>query len=140
MAKVYSGGKAVTDPWDREEEIRKFPDKEAEWIWTSENPDKSVPSGKITLSKSFFALPGLADVYSTCDNAEKVYLNGQKIIEGKNWRNVKSNTVLLLPMNKIRVEAENYKGGTPAGLLLTVKRKLLGNVIVHSDTSWSGEK
>jgi len=138
MAKVYSGGKAVTDPWDTEEEIRKFPDKKAEWIWTSENPDEGAPAEKITLSKSFFALPGIADVYSTCDNAEKVYLNGQKIIENDDWRKVKSSSVFLLPMNKIKVEAENTSG--PAGLLLTVKRKLLRNVIVHSDTSWSGEK
>jgi len=138
MAKVYSGGKAVTDPWKKAEEIRKFPDKKAEWIWTSENPDESAPIGKVTLSKSFFALPGIADVYSTCDNAEKVFLNGRKIIESDNWRDVKSRSVFLLPMNKIEVKAEN--GWGPAGLLLTVKRKLLGNVIIHSDTSWSGEK
>jgi len=138
MAKVYSGGKAVTDPWKRAEEIRKFPDKKAEWIWTSENSDEGAPVGKTTLSKSFFALPGIADVYSTCDNMEKVYLNGQKVIESDNWRKVKSSSVFLLPMNKIKVEAENTGG--PAGLLLTVKRKLLGNVIVHSDTSWSEEK
>jgi len=138
MAKVYSGGKAVSDPWKRAEEIKKFPDKKAEWIWTSENPDESAPAGKITLSKSFFAFPGVADVYSTCDDIEKVYFNGRKIIEGKGWEDVKSSSVFLLPVNKIKVEAENIGG--PAGLLLTVKRKLLGNVIVHSDTSWSGEK
>jgi len=72
MAKVYSGGKAVSDPWKEQEEIREFPDKEAEWIWTSENPDEGAPGGKITLSKSFLAFPGMANIYSTCDNIEKV--------------------------------------------------------------------
>jgi len=138
MAKVYSGGKAVTNPWKRAEEIREFPDKKAEWIWTSENPNEGAPAGKITLSKSFLALPGIADVYSTCDDMEKVFFNGKKIIESSEWKDVKSATVFLLPRNKIRVEAENLKRA--AGLLLTVKRKLLGNVLVHSDTSWSGEK
>jgi len=135
---VYSRGKAVTSPWKRFEEIRKFPDKNAEWIWASEKGEPKAPVGKITLSKSFFALPGIADVYSTCDNVEKVFFNGRKIIESDDWRDVKSSRVFLLPLNEIRVEAENTGGG--AGMLLTVMRKVLRNVVVHSDTSWSGEK
>jgi len=144
-----------TNPWgdarwigdDTEPEPMAAPDiSKAFWVW-SEKPDAGGNSrlGFATFRK-VFELPndGIAHAFSafTGDNFHKVFVNGQKVGEGTNFKSapVVDIAKLLKPgRNLIAVEVENTGDApNPAGLLgaLNVQFKNSPEVNLVSDGSW----
>src|SRR5690349_21228626 len=61
---------------------------EAQWIWYPEENLKKAPASTRYFRKIFEAPDELesASVAITCDDEYILYLNGQKVAEGSNWK------------------------------------------------------
>lgn len=92
-----------------------------------EIPKKSIQNAKVLIS---------------VDNAYKLYINGDKVSEGTDWRKVDKLDVspyLKSGKNSIAIEGENEGAiGNPAGILFSMKiRYQSGDELqIDSDTSW----
>jgi len=121
----------------------------AQRIWHEEisfNRTVLPAPGKRYFRKSF-QLPNKpienAKVLISVDHAYVLYINGEKVSEGNNWRKVDKIEVsqyLKIGQNTIAVEGENEgKIGNPAGVLFSmqVNYKSGDTLQIDSDRSWT---
>jgi hypothetical protein len=118
----------------------------SQWIWGSSAADgKTPPADETILLRATWNLadtPASGAAILTCDNEFILYLNGRKIIEGKNW-----NQITAVPLhdklkkgpNQIVIMAKNAgKGPNAAGLYFQAQAKLANGTesTLGSDSSW----
>src|SRR3954447_9965755 len=65
--------------------------EDMQWIWRPAQPiDKKAPSGDVYFRKSFpLGQPESGEVQISCDDAYELYVNGRKVGENDNWREMK---------------------------------------------------
>jgi len=114
---------------------------EALWIWAPVQDKDNVPVGPCYFRKTFdITAVELAMCQITCDDQYELFVNGQLVGSGNDWRLVKSYDIakfLVNGRNVISVKAENTTGGT-AGMVarVTVRRRGSTDVSYDSNTSW----
>jgi putative heme-binding domain-containing protein len=112
------------------------------WIWTPAQPiDKKAPAGDVYFRKSFpLGQPESGEVQISCDDAYELYVNGRKVADSDNWREMKKYDILkyLTPgRNTVAVKATNKEMGA-AGLVASVVVKEAGgtHVAYNTDGTW----
>jgi alpha-L-rhamnosidase len=121
---------------------------DAVWIWTTENAQRSAPSGKATFRKTFDIPAGMkisqAEFAFTADNEFTAYLNGTEIGHGMNFHiaTVINVTKTVKPgRNVLSFHAVNHGDApNPAGLLgvLRIQPEQGDAVLVKTDNTWKG--
>ncbi len=115
--------------------------REAEWIWSPAYEKELAPAGTCYFRKSFYmGAPEHGVVQIACDDGYELYVNGQHVGGGKNWKLLDEYDItkyLARGQNTIAVEAVNSERGS-AGLVARVAVKEKGNTHVdHStDDTW----
>ncbi|TWU30322.1 DUF7133 domain-containing protein [Bythopirellula polymerisocia] len=113
----------------------------AEWIWSPAHTRNEVPKGVCYFRKSFMlGDPEFGEVQITADNGFEVFVNGQQVGVGNDWRQLKvfEITKLLVPgRNSVAVRVTNTDGGS-AGLVGRVLVKETGGTYTNLPTndSW----
>ena len=111
----------------------------AVWIWKSATPEEKE---KVYFRREFQLPPNIASASVTiiCDDAHRLYVNGEKLGGGDGWNSPHSYDVMahLKPggRNLIAVEGRNERGN--AGLALRFRAKLKDGKNLHivSDSNW----
>ncbi len=115
--------------------------QEAEWIWAPPAADSSDSRDVVYFRKSFqMGVPEEGRIEITADEEFELYVNGELLGQGNNWRKLKAfelKPLLRTGRNVIAIKAVHRGNGT-AGLVARVAVKHQGNTYVsHStDTSW----
>lgn len=113
----------------------------AMWIWTPEHEAANVPAGPCFFRKTFqLANPEVGRIVITCDDAYELYVNGQRVGTGDDWRQLHVfdlKPFLTSGRNTIAVRAENFAAGA-AGLVAFVSVRQKGNTDVSysTDGTW----
>ena len=110
------------------------------WIWNDANATKAASGGRVFFRKSFelTELPTRALAVMTCDNEFMLFVNGQKVVESKEWSSPQALSLqpyLQKGMNVIAIEATNWpdaetkkglenKSPNPAGLAFSLAYQL----------------
>ena len=107
------------------------------WIWDQRNAATFAPLETIYLRKTITLKEALksAPSIATCDNEFTLFVNGRRVIEGKNWATPAKFNIAehLRPgRNVIAVQATNIAAGA-AGFILRAK---LGDTWLLSDDTW----
>jgi glucose/arabinose dehydrogenase len=108
--------------------------KEAEWIWSPAYDKDDVPRGACYFLKSFNS-PAVrrAEIHIAADNGYELYINGQRLGGGTDWRAMDVFNVtehMQAGRNTVAVKATNVDAGT-AGLVARV-------IVQHADGSYAG--
>ena len=113
----------------------------AEWIWSPAHKRNEVPLGDCYFRKTFeLADPEVGELQITADNQFEVFVNGQRVGTGNDWRQLKVfnvTTHLVRGTNSVAVRVSNSDPGS-AGLVgrILVKEKS-GTYANHpTDDSW----
>ncbi len=115
--------------------------REAEWIWSPAYEKEAAPTGTCYFRKSFhLGAPEHGLVQIACDDSYELYVNGQHVGGGKNWKVLDEYDItkyLEIGQNTVAVKAENSEGNS-AGLVARVAVKEKGNTHVDHSTgdSW----
>ncbi len=131
----------------RPAEVQKLDLSKAKWIWYDQgNAAASAPIGTRYFRTEFVIMQGREVVSAICavtaDNSFKMFLNGRRIRNGNNFKEVVTGDVkeYLLPgRNVLAIEAKNEGDApNPAGVLAILRLQLAdGNSgIVVSDDAW----
>lgn len=120
----------------------------AKWIWQGQaGTSVNAPEGR-RYFRVQFDVPAARAVKSavcsiTVDNAFVLFVNGKRVGDGRDWRQVLAFDVkphLVAGPNVLAVEADNWKGSgeNPAGVLARLKVELDGAkpLVVCSDARW----
>lgn len=111
------------------------------WIWSAAHTKNKVPVGTCYFRKSFkLKKAGEGEIHITADNKFQVFVNGQPIGEGSDWRKIEVFDIskhLQKGVNTIAVEATNVDEGS-AGLVARVLVKQEGGTYtsISTDSSW----
>ena len=111
------------------------------WIWDQRNAATSAPLETIYLRKTITLTEVVksAPTIATCDNEFTLFVNGQRVIESKNWA-VPAKFDLAKHLrpgrNVIAVQATNIAAGA-AGFILRAK---LGDTWLLTDDTWLATK
>ena len=126
---IWGGERPPVEPPKRDNERRKIQWGGARWIWTQEgDPVRSAPPCTRAFRRLVRIDPqkevALARLGITADNAFQVWVNGQAVLEGEDFRRIFEADVAerLLPGNNLlAVEARNGGDGpNPAGLIASL--------------------
>ena len=115
--------------------------REAEWIWSPAYEKEAAPAGTCFFRKTFYVgAPEHGVVQVACDDSYELYVNGQQVGGGSNWRLLDEYDVtkyLTQGQNTVAIKAENTEKGS-AGLVARVAVKERGNTHVEhsSDDTW----
>ncbi len=113
----------------------------AEWIWSPAHTRNEVPQGACYFRKSFeLGDPEFGEVQITADNGFEVFVNGQQVGVGNDWRQLKvfEITKQLVPgRNSIAIRVTNTDEGS-AGLVGRVLVKEKGGTYANhpTDETW----
>ncbi len=117
------------------------PAKKAEphWIWLT----KSEANETVFLRREFDAPAKIksAKVGATADNAVKLFVNGEKVLDHDNWANSRqADLIKLLKPGKNVLAAECSNSGGPAGVIVQLVMELEDGKKIHivSDETWTG--
>ncbi|MCA9136943.1 MAG: DUF1080 domain-containing protein [Planctomycetales bacterium] len=110
---------------------------QAPWVWTSQ----ASTDQRLFLRKTFDlqGAPKTANLYTTCDNQLKLWINGQLIGESPDWPKPIDQDVskyLKAGTNVIAAQCKNQGGAAGFVFKLTAQSDRGGPVTVISDTSW----
>ena len=121
----------------------------AEWIWYQdfELDRRSLPKPGSRFFRKKFELNSTKSIQSaealvTADNAFEFYLNGQKIGEGTDWRQVQKYEIvptIFQEKNIIAIKGNNEGSlPNPAGLLFALRMTFEDNTqeYIYSDNNW----
>lgn len=121
----------------------------AKWIW-SNTPAMSSPAQEIVYFRKTFTLqsqPADAFCIATCDNEFTLWVNGQRVSDGKNWTQPATSdlsTHLKSGENSIIVKAVNRgTSPNPAGFIAEVLFRNSSTQnwqTIHSDADWEFTK
>jgi len=110
------------------------------WIWLT----KSDANETIYLRREVVITGNVIEkavIGATCDNAVKLYVNGQKVIDHKDFANAAiADVTKILKPGKNVLAAECTNAGGPAGLIMLLKASLDGDrkQFAISDGEWVG--
>ncbi len=129
----------AADPIDKklQEERKSSP----QWIWSAAHKKNKVPEGTCYFRKSLkLRVPEEGEIHITADNQFQLYVNGQPVGTGSDWRQIEVFDItkyLQKGNNTIAVEATNSDAGS-AGMAARVLIKELGGTFqsYSTDTSW----
>ncbi|WP_428307119.1 DUF7133 domain-containing protein [Lacipirellula sp.] len=116
-------------------------DGEAEWIWSPSQKRNEIPVGSCYFRKSFdVSNAEAAEIHLTADNEFELFVNGQQVAKGTDWRQLQVHeiTELLQPgRNTIAIRVDNKDAGA-AGLAARVIVKQVGDTFegFSTDKSW----
>lgn len=116
-------------------------DKTPQWIWSAAHTKDEVPVCTCYFRKSFkLRKPGEGEIHITADNKFQLYVNGQPVGEGADWRQIEVFDIskhLRKGINTIAVEASNIDEGA-AGLVARVLVKEVSGTFKSftTDNSW----
>ncbi|QEG37610.1 DUF7133 domain-containing protein [Bythopirellula goksoeyrii] len=112
----------------------------AEWIWSPAHTRNEVPQGDCFFRKSFeLGDPEFGEVQITADNGFELFVNGQSVGTGADWRKLQvfEVTKLLVPgRNSIAIRVSNTDEGS-AGLVGRVITKEKGGTYADFPTNAS---
>jgi alpha-L-rhamnosidase len=131
----------------RPEDVQKLDLSNAKWIWCPEaGADAGAPIGTRYFRTEFFIPQGREVASAVCavtaDNSYKMFLNGRRIRNGNNFKEIVTGDVkeyLLTGKNVLAVEAKNEGSApNPAGVLAILRIQLAdGNSgVLVSDNAW----
>jgi beta-galactosidase/beta-glucuronidase len=105
------------------ENVAQQDDSFAQWIWSPAHPKNEVPVGDCYFRKSFkLGTPELGEIQITADNQFQLFVNGQPIGQGADWRQLEVYDIskqLKKGVNTIAVQVTNIDEGS-AGLVARV--------------------
>ena len=130
--------------------------KNAQWIWSETNAAQRALAETIYLRKTFTlpAVPEEATAALACDNSFTLYVNGKKVVSGKDFAQPSFADLkphLKLGTNVIAVAAVNHTpdnkpplagavpkeaDANPAGFIFVARLRGAGDVELFSDASW----
>ncbi len=120
---------------------------ETQWVWYNEgDPRVSAPAATRYFRRAFTIARGPiaeATLDVTADNRYVVWVNGARVGEGEEWKDVRRYDVkkhLVRGKNVIAVEATNDSG--PAGLIVRLSYAATGSprLALATDASWRASK
>jgi glucose/arabinose dehydrogenase len=116
-------------------------DGEAQWIWSPAQTKNEVPVGDCYFRKSFdLETLEAAQLHITADNQFELFVNGQAVAKGVDWRHMQVHDVTTLlhkGRNTVAVRVANTEPGT-AGLAARVIIKQTGDTFqgFSTDATW----
>ena len=113
-------------------------DVDAQWIWSPAHAKNEVPVGDCYFRKSFkLGSPELGEVQITADNDFQLFVNGQPVGQGADWRQLEVYDIskqLQKGVNTIAVQVTNIDEGS-AGLVARVLIKEAGGTFTSYSTN-----
>jgi len=110
------------------------------WIWTPSQTKNEVPVGECYFRKSFnLGTPEVGEVQITADNQFELFVNGQPVGQGQDWRKMQTYDIakfLQKGRNSIAVRVANIDEGS-AGLAAFVLVKEQGGTFESHSTNGS---
>lgn len=102
--------------------------EEAQWIWSSQQPQDKVPAGSCYFRKSFtLRAPEAGQIAITADDTYELYVNGRKIGSGESLKRLDKYDLtrhLVRGANTISLKVTNLLGSTAAvAARVTVKER-----------------
>ncbi|MEM9658318.1 MAG: hypothetical protein AAF961_08160 [Planctomycetota bacterium] len=98
-------------------------DGDPQWIWSPAHEKDEVPPGTCYFRKTFrLQAPESGQIQITADNRFQLFVNGQPVAKGADWREMQVHDVtpmLRRGVNAIAVQVDNLEEG-PAGLVARV--------------------
>jgi len=120
------------------EDVAKQDDSDAQWIWSPAHEKNEVPVGDCYFRKSFkLGNPELGEVQITADNQFQLFVNGQPVGQGVDWRQLDVYDIsehLQKGVNTIAVQVTNIDEGS-AGLVARVLVKETGGTFTSYSTN-----
>lgn len=118
----------------------------AKWIWTPASTGGVYPVGNATFRRDYFPPDGKtplsANILVTTDNAYTLFVNGQKIGTGTDFRQAQRFCVPLVPScNVFAIEGQNTATvPNPAGALAVIQVRYTDGFTetIVTDTEWHG--
>jgi putative heme-binding domain-containing protein len=121
--------------------IARAADGEAEWIWSPAQKRNEIPVGDCYFRKSFDVTNAeAAEIHLTADNEFELFVNGQHVAKGTDWRQLQVHDITNLLQNgrnTVAVRVRNNDAGA-AGLAARVIVKQVGGTFegFSTDKSW----
>ena len=114
--------------------VPKFPKDPPAWIWAAEN--KTSETAEFRIKFQLKAVPEVANIWFTCDNACTVRINGQEVGANEDWTTPKVLPAkgLKVGSNLLEVRATNGKD-SPAGLVLSLAMRSADGMLGYVTTS-----
>lgn len=113
---------------------------DAQWIWSPAHTKNMVPVGDCFFRKSFkLSAPELGEIQITADNQFQLFVNGQPVGQGVDWRKLEVYDIskqLKKGLNTIAVQVTNIDEGS-AGLVARVLVKQSGGTFESHSTNKS---
>ena len=111
------------------------------WIWSPSHTKNEVPVGECFFRKSFkLGTPEVGEVQITADNQFELFVNGQPVGEGQDWRKMQSFDIskfLQKGKNSIAVRVANIDEGSAGLAALVLIKEQGGTFEAHSTNgSW----
>lgn len=132
---------ALLVAWSTAPIVARAADGEAEWIWSPAQKRNEIPVGSCYFRKSFnVANAEAAEVHLTADNEFELFVNGQPVAKGADWRQLQVHDITELLQqgrNTIAIRVDNKEAGA-AGLAARVIVKQVGGTFegFSTDKSW----
>ncbi len=122
------------------EDVAQQDDGDAQWIWSPAHTKNKAPVGDCYFRKSFkLGAPELGEVQITADNQFQLFVNGQPVGQGADWRQLDVYDIsehLRKGVNTIAVQVTNIDEGS-AGLVARVLVKEQGGTFASYSTNHS---
>ncbi len=116
---------------------------DAQWIWSPAHSRNEVPVGDCYFRKSFkLGTPEVGEVQITADNQFQLFVNGQPVGQGADWRQLEVYDIskhLKKGVNTIAVQVTNIDEGS-AGLVARVLVKETGGTFTSYYSTPEGGK
>ena len=111
------------------------------WIWSPSHTKNEVPVGECFFRKSFkLGKPEVGEVQITADNEFELFVNGQPVGSGKDWRKMQTfeiSNFLQQGKNSIAVRVANIDEGSAGLTALVLVKEQGGTFEAHSTNgSW----
>lgn len=129
----------AADPLDKR--LKEGRQSAPQWIWSAAHTKNKVPEGVCYFRKSLkLRSPEEGEIRITADNQFQLYVNGQPVGTGADWRQIEVFDItkhLQKGINTIAIEATNSDAGS-AGMVARVLIKEVGGTFqdYSTNTSW----
>lgn len=116
--------------------------EEAQWIWSPAQEKGHEPEGNCFFRKTFHLTTSVeqAQIEITADDAYELYVNGRRLGEGHNWRQLDTYDIaryLVRGANTIAVQAANTSKGSAGMVARVLVKQVGGTQVAHStDATW----
>ena len=113
----------------------------AEWIWSPAHTRNEIPIGDCYFRKTFdLSEPDVGEVQITADNEFELFVNGQPVGQGNDWRQLQVFEIsshLVRGRNSVAIHVKNTDQGSAGLVGRVLVREKSGTYVNHpTDATW----